>query len=107
MPAGDEPPEPRPGSEREQPDGPVDAAIEAALAELSKPGRLREAEQRVARSVPQLQQILAGALEEGGWFDEAHRSQLLAAATKPDPTSGSRRCERCSPRRRGSECWSA
>jgi Lon protease-like protein len=62
-----------------------DAALEAALDALSAPGRLRGAEERVARIAPQLQQILAAALQEGGWFDEAHQSQVLKAATTPDP----------------------
>ena len=39
----------------------------------------------MARIAPQLQRILGSALAEGGWFDEAHQSQVLAAATKPDP----------------------
>ena len=39
----------------------------------------------MAKIAPQLQRILAAALQEGGWFDEAHQSEVLAAATKPDP----------------------
>jgi hypothetical protein len=62
-------------------EGDLDAALEA----LSAPGRLRGAEERVARMAPQLQRILATALQEGGWFDEAHQSEVLKAATKPDP----------------------
>ncbi len=70
----------------EQPPGarPEDR-LDAALEALSEPGRLREAEDRVARMAPQLQRILATALQEGGWFDEAHQSEVLKAATKPDP----------------------
>jgi hypothetical protein len=64
---------------------PSEADVEAAVAALSDPVRLREAEHRVARIAPQLQRILGSALAEGGWFDEAHQSQVLAAATKPDP----------------------
>jgi len=63
----------------------TDAELDAALDALSEPDRFRAAEQRVARSAPQLQQILAHAMGEGGWFDEAHESQLLKAATTPDP----------------------
>lgn len=62
-----------------------DARLEAALEALSEPGRFRSAEDRVARMAPALQRVLAAALEEGGWFDEAHRSEVLKAATKPDP----------------------
>jgi hypothetical protein len=62
-----------------------DADIEAAVESLCDPARLRGAEHRVARIAPGLQRILATALQEGGWFDEAHRSEVLKAATKPDP----------------------
>lgn len=65
----------------ERSDADVDAAVEA----LSDPARLRDAEQRVTLMAPQLQRILAAALQEGGWFDEAHRAEVLKAATKPDP----------------------
>jgi Lon protease-like protein len=62
----------------------TDAEVEAAIRALSDRERFRQAEQRVARVAPQLQKILAGALQEGGWFDEAHESQVLKAATTPD-----------------------
>ena len=74
-------PEAPSGSPADEPDSTLDAALKA----LSEPGRLRAAEDRVATIAPQLQRILTTALEEGGWFDEAHRSELLKAATKPDP----------------------
>jgi hypothetical protein len=63
-------------SERE----PSEAEIEAALAALSDPERFRAAEQRVARFVPDIQRILGHALREGGWFDEAHDSQVREVA---------------------------
>ncbi|HEV2075236.1 MAG TPA: hypothetical protein VGR10_03270 [Thermoleophilaceae bacterium] len=59
----------------------LDDAIEA----LTEPGRLGSAEGLVARVAPQLQRVLAVALQEGGYFDEAHRAAVLEAATKPDP----------------------
>lgn len=63
------------------PDAPFnDAELEAALEALSEPGRFREAEQRVARVAPQLQRMLNVALHEGGWFGEAHESQVRQAA---------------------------
>jgi hypothetical protein len=62
----------------------TDAELDAALEALSDPERFRAAEVRVARIAPQLQRILANALKEGGWFDEAHESQVLRAATTPD-----------------------
>ena len=63
---------------------PSDAAIDAALQALSDPERFREAEGRVTRMAPQLQRILGQALQEGGWFGEAHEAELLKAATEPD-----------------------
>jgi hypothetical protein len=65
--------------EREFTDAEVDAALEA----LSDPERFRAAEGRVSRMAPQLQRILAGALQEGGWL-EAHEAEVLKAATTPD-----------------------
>ena len=62
-----------------------DAEVEAALEALSEPGRFREAEQRVARLAPQLQRVLNAALHEGGWFGEAHESQVRQAAGAEDP----------------------
>ncbi len=59
---------------------PTEDEVEAALAALSAPDRFRAAEQRVARFVPELQQILGQALSEGGWFDEAHEAQLRKVA---------------------------
>jgi hypothetical protein len=68
------------------PDRPfTDADIDAAVAALSDPARFREAESQLARVAPQLQRILVTALEEGGWFGEAHDGQVLKAATTPDP----------------------
>jgi hypothetical protein len=61
-----------------------DAAIDAALQALSDPERFREAESRVSRAAPQLQRILNQALQEGGWFGEAHEAELLKAATDPN-----------------------
>ena len=63
---------------------PTDAELEAAVERLSDPERFRAAEGRIARAAPQLQRILNQALHEGGWFGEAHESELLKAATKPD-----------------------
>ena len=63
---------------------PTENEVEAALAALSEPDRFRVAEQRVARFVPELQHILGQALREGGWFDEAHESQLRKVAGAAD-----------------------
>jgi hypothetical protein len=63
---------------------PTDAQIEAALESLSRPDRFRAAESRVAAMVPQLQLILARALDQGGWFGDLHDAELRKAATAPE-----------------------
>ncbi|MFN8160621.1 MAG: hypothetical protein U0R52_06210 [Solirubrobacterales bacterium] len=66
--------------------GHSEARIEAAVQRLAaEPERFAEAERVVARSAPRLQEILATALFEGGWFGEAHDAESLKAATNPDP----------------------
>jgi hypothetical protein len=62
----------------------TDEQLEAAVRALSDPERFAGAERRVAAIAPQLQHILAHALHEGGWFGQAHESQLHAALTEPD-----------------------
>jgi hypothetical protein len=62
----------------------TDAEMDAAIEALTDPARYREAESTVARVAPQLQRILNHALDEGGWFGEAHDGQVLKAATMPD-----------------------
>ena len=65
----------------------TDEQVEAAVRALSDPERFAGAERRVAAIAPQLQRILAHALNEGGWFGEAHESQLRQALAEPDPGS--------------------
>lgn len=68
------------------PEGPfTDAELEAALEALSDPERFRTIEADVTRRAPQLQAMLAQALQVGGWFGEAHEAEVLRAATAPDP----------------------
>lgn len=67
-------------SERAYSDSELDRAVEA----LSDPERFREAEARVARVAPGLQRILGEALNAGGWFGDAHESQIRQAATPED-----------------------
>lgn len=62
-----------------------DARLEAAIERLSDGERFAEAERVVARAAPRLQQVLAAALSEGGWFGEPHEAEVLKAATIPDP----------------------
>jgi hypothetical protein len=61
-----------------------DAELDAAVAALSEPGRFEEAEALVIRAAPQLQRILAEALEAGGWFAESHESELAKALAVED-----------------------
>ena len=58
--------------------------MEAALRALTEPERFRAAESRVARYAPELQRILAEALRQGGWFDQAHEHQVTQIARAPD-----------------------
>jgi len=58
--------------------------VEAVLTEMAEPGGFESAEDRIAEIAPQLQKLLDGALSAGGWFDDAHESMVLKAATAPD-----------------------
>jgi hypothetical protein len=62
----------------------TDEQVDAAVDALTEPERFREAETRVSRIAPQLQRILAQALTEGGWFGQAHESEVRKAATGAD-----------------------
>lgn len=69
---------------------PSDAELEAAVEALAEPGRFEEAEALVARAAPQLQRILAEALESGGWFAESHETGVARALAIEDPEERSR-----------------
>jgi hypothetical protein len=62
----------------------TDEQVEAAVAALSDPERFKGAEDRLAALAPQLQRILGEALSEGGWFGEAHESEVRSAAIAED-----------------------
>jgi hypothetical protein len=62
----------------------TDADLDAALAAITDPQRLRQAQEIVARLAPSLQRMLATALEEGGWFDAAHDQAVSEAAGGED-----------------------
>lgn len=64
---------------------PDDERLAAAIERLADAKRFAEAETIVARAAPQLQQVLAAALAEGGWFGESNAAEALKAATVPDP----------------------
>ena len=63
-----------------------DEEVDAAVASISAPGRLTEAQELVMRSAPSLQRLLATALADGGWFDAAHAQAVREAAGAADPT---------------------
>jgi hypothetical protein len=62
-----------------------DAELDAAIAAIAEPERLREAQDLVVRSAPSLQRVLGEALAEGGWFGEAHEQAVRDAAAEADP----------------------
>jgi hypothetical protein len=62
----------------------TDEELEAAVRALSEPERFEGAERLVSAAAPQLHRILGQALDEGGWFGEAHASQVREAAREPD-----------------------
>lgn len=62
-----------------------DDEVRAAVQALSDPERFRRAESVVAAAAPQLQYVLAQALEAGGWFGEAHEAEVRKASADEDP----------------------
>jgi hypothetical protein len=69
----------------------TDEQLDAAVRALSDPERFAGAERLVAAAAPQLQRVLAQALNEGGWFGQAHQAEIRAAVAEPDEA---RRAER-------------
>jgi hypothetical protein len=63
----------------------TDAELEAAIAAISDPARLREAQDVVMRKAPALQRVLAAALDEGGWFDSGHDQAVRDATGREEP----------------------
>jgi hypothetical protein len=70
-----------------------DEQLDAAVRALSEPGRFQGAERLVAAAAPQLQRILGEALNEGGWFSDAHASQVRQAIREPDEAARAARVE--------------
>ncbi len=68
----------------------TDADLDAAIAAISDPGRLRAAQDLVAQVAPSLQRVLDAAIHEGGWFDEAHGQAVRDAAGGEDPGTRAR-----------------
>jgi hypothetical protein len=67
-----------------------DEELDAAVASISAPGRLSEAQEVVMRTAPSLQRLLAVALAEGGWFDAGHAQAVREAAGTEDPSERER-----------------
>jgi hypothetical protein len=63
----------------------TDADLDAAIAAITDPGRLQDAQDLVLRVAPSLQTVLAGALDEGGWFDRGHDQAIREAVVQEDP----------------------
>lgn len=61
--------------------------VDAAVAALADPERFDHAQQIVTHAAPGLQRVLGAALAEGGWFDQAHDSQLAQATGAEDPAA--------------------
>jgi hypothetical protein len=58
----------------------VDRAVEA----LGDPDRFAHAQEIVSHAAPGLGRVLDAALDEGGWFGEAHDNAVSQAALNPD-----------------------
>ena len=71
----------------------TDEQLEAAVRALSDPARFEGAERLVAAAAPQLQRILGDALNEGGWFGEAHAQQVRSAAAESDEATRAARID--------------
>jgi hypothetical protein len=63
----------------------TDAELDQAIAVITDPQRLREAQNLVLRTAPALQRALAMALEEGGWFGPGHEQAVREASGGEDP----------------------
>jgi hypothetical protein len=70
-----------------------DEQVEAAVRALSDPDRFAGAERLVSAAAPQLQRILATALDEGGWFGGAHQAEVRSAAGEADEAARVTRIE--------------
>jgi hypothetical protein len=62
----------------------TDEQVEAAVRALSDPERFAGADRLVSAAAPQLQRVLNQALNEGGWFGQAHQAEVRSAIAEPD-----------------------
>ena len=63
----------------------TDAELDAAVAAIADPTRLRQAQDLVMRTAPTLQRVLGAALDQGGWFDQGHEQAVRQAAERENP----------------------
>jgi hypothetical protein len=59
--------------------------VDAAVSALADPDRFGHAQEIVTHAAPSLQRVIGAALQQGGWFDQAHDAQLVQAAETEDP----------------------
>jgi hypothetical protein len=71
----------------------TDEQVEAAVRALSDPERFAGAERALSALAPQLQRVLAHALNEGGWFGGAHEAEVRKALADPDDASRAEKVE--------------
>jgi len=62
----------------------TDAELDTAVAAITEPGRLAQAQDVVMRTAPALQRVLAVALQDGGWFEGGHDQAVREAAAAED-----------------------
>jgi hypothetical protein len=62
-----------------------DERLRQAIEALLEPERFREAERRLARALPELQNVLARALAEGGWLEPSRMEAIDRVAATADP----------------------
>jgi hypothetical protein len=58
--------------------------VDAAVAALNDPERLKHAQEVVIHAAPGLQRVLNEALMEGGYFNDAHEQEVMRAAGGAD-----------------------
>ena len=68
----------------------TDADLDAAIAAITDPARLQDAQDMVMRLAPSLQRVLASALEDGGWFGGGHDQAIREAVVQDDPHARAR-----------------
>ena len=58
--------------------------VDRAVAALGDPERFAHAQEIVSHAAPGLGRVLDAALDEGGWFGDAHDSAVQQAVMNPD-----------------------